>query len=83
MVAFIYIYIIGNCNPLGRIKAWLLTSLMLRVLILYISGGTYSLISITNDRSFENLFHGGFIYYLLDYSDFLASINGKMSNLIM
>ena len=35
---------------------------MLFVLILYISGGIYSLKSTPNDRFFEKLFHGNFIY---------------------
>ena len=39
-----------------------LTPLMLCVLILYMSGGTYSLKSTPNDRFFEKLFHGHFIY---------------------
>ena len=41
---------------------------MLCVLILYISVGTYSLKSITNDRFFEELFHGNFL------SNFLSEI---------
>ena len=48
----------------------LLTPLMLCVLILYISGGTYSLKSTPNDRFFEKLFTAGF--YLL--SEFLPEI---------
>ena len=36
---------------------------MLCVLILYISAGTYSFKSTSNDRFFEKLFHGGFIYF--------------------
>ena len=43
---------------------------MLCVLILYISGGTYSLKSTPNDRFFEKLFHGNFIYF----SDILPEI---------
>ena len=35
---------------------------MLCVLILYISGGTYSLKSTRNDRFFLGTFHGNFIY---------------------
>ena len=47
-----------------------LTPLMLCVLILYISGGTYSLKSTPSDIFFEKLFHGCF--YLL--SEFLSEI---------
>ena len=41
---------------------WFLTPLMLCTLILYISGGTYSLKSTPNDRFFEKLFLAIFIY---------------------
>ena len=40
---YIATYIIGHYNPSVRITTWLLTPLMLCVLILYITGGTYSL----------------------------------------
>ena len=43
-------YIIGHYNPSVRITSWLLTSPMLRALILYISSGTYSWKSTKNDR---------------------------------
>ena len=49
-------YIIGHYNPSVRITAQLLTPLMLCVLILYESGGTYSLTSTLNDRFFGNSF---------------------------
>ena len=45
-------YIIVHYNPLVRIMAKLLTPLMMYVLILYVSGGTYSLTSTSNDRFF-------------------------------
>ena len=50
-------YIIGHYNP----SVWITDlvshiSLMLCVLILYVSGGTYSLKSTPNDRFFEKLF---------------------------
>ena len=56
-----HIYIIGHNNPSVRIID--LTPLMLCVLILYISGETYSLNSISNDRflfSWET-YHGNYI----------------------
>ena len=52
-----YTYIIGHYNP-----SVMITPLMLFVLILYISGGTYSLKSSPNDRFFWETFHGNFIY---------------------
>ena len=48
----LHTYIIGHYNPSVRI----LTPLMLCVLILYISGGTYCLKSTSNDKFFEKLF---------------------------
>ena len=44
-------YIIGHHNPSVRIIDQFLTSLMLCVLILYISGGTYSLKTTPNDMA--------------------------------
>ena len=49
----IYIHNYNHYNPSVRITSYLLTPLMLYALILYMSGGTYSLMSI---------FHGRFIY---------------------
>ena len=54
-------YIIGHYNPSTRTE--FLTPLMLCVLILYISGGTYNLKSAPNDRFFEKLFMAIFIYF--------------------
>ena len=53
---------------------------MLCVLILYISGATYSLKSTPNDRFFEKLFMATFImysqstHYLLDHGDFIHTV---------
>ena len=52
----LHTYIIGHYNPSVRITAQLLTLLMLCALILYVSGGTYSLTSTPNDRFLRNLF---------------------------
>ena len=53
-------YIIGPYNPSVRIMAYLLTPLMLGALILYVSGETYSLMSIPNDRFIlRNFFMAG------------------------
>ena len=41
---------IGYYNTLVRTMSWLLTSIMLRALILYVSGGTYRLKSTPNER---------------------------------
>ena len=63
--SFTHTYIhtfIGHYNTSVRITAWLFTPLMSCVLILYISGGTYSLKSTPNDRLFGETFHGNFIY---------------------
>ena len=61
-------YIIGHDNPSVRIINLVShTTYVVCVLILYISGETYSLKSTPNDKFFENLFHGSF--YLL--SEFL------------
>ena len=42
--------IIGHYNPSVRITTWLTTPLILCALILYMSGGTYSLKSTPNDK---------------------------------
>ena len=47
---FTYIYIIGHYNPSVRIIDQFLTPLMLCVLILYISGGTYHILTTSNTR---------------------------------
>ena len=65
---YIHTYIIGHYNPSVRIID--LTPLMLCVLILYISGGTYSLKSTTNDRFFLRNF--SWLFYLL--LEFLSEI---------
>ena len=49
-------YIIGHYNPSVRITAQHLTPLILCALILYVSGGTYSLTSTANDRFLRNFF---------------------------
>ena len=64
-----YACIIGHFNLLVRIID-LVSDTILCVLILYISGGTYSLNSTPNDRFFEKLFMA--IFYLL--SEFLPDI---------
>ena len=51
----IHTYIIGHYNPSVRIFDLVSHTTMLRVLILHISGGTYSLKSTTNDRYFKKL----------------------------
>ena len=56
---YIHTYIIGQCNSSVRITVWLLTPLMLCALILYVSDGTYSLTSTTNDRFLTNFFMAG------------------------
>ena len=49
--------IIGHCNPTVRIINLVFhTTYVVRVFILYINGGTYSLKLIPNDRVFEKLF---------------------------
>ena len=47
---FIHTYIIGHYNSSVRIKIQLLTPLMLCALILYMSAGTFSIKSTSNDR---------------------------------
>ena len=47
---------------------------MLCVLILHVSGGTYSLKSTPNDRFFEKRFHGNFFYL---FPEFLPEIGGE------
>ena len=54
-------YIIGHYNPSGLFSQFF-TPLMLCVLILYISGGTYGLKSTPNDGFFGELFMAIFIY---------------------
>ena len=54
--------IIGHYNPSVRTTAQLLTPLMLCASILCVSGGTYSLMSTSNDRYLRNLFMAEFIY---------------------
>ena len=49
-------YIIGHYSPSVKISAQLLTILMLCELILYVSGGTYSLTSTPNERFLTNIF---------------------------
>ena len=52
-----FIYIIGHYNPSVRIINLVShTTYVVCVIFLYISGGTYSLKSIPNDRFFEKLF---------------------------
>ena len=58
-LTYICTYIISYYNPSVRITAQLLTSLMLCRLILYVSGGTYSLTSTPNDRFLRNFFMAG------------------------
>ena len=53
---YIHIYIIVITILHARLLTQFLTPLMLCVLILYISDGTYSLESTSNDRFFEKLF---------------------------
>ena len=50
-----FLHTIGHYNPSVRITAYLLTLLILWALILYVSGGTYSLKSAPNDRFLRNL----------------------------
>ena len=52
----IHTYIISHYNPSVSITTYVLTPLMLCVLILYISGGTYSLKSTPNAKFFKKLF---------------------------
>ena len=51
-----HIYIIGHYNPLVMITTQFLTTLMLCALILYMSGGTYTLKSTPNDRFLRKFF---------------------------
>ena len=51
-----YMHTYNHYNSSDRIVAYLLTSLMLRALILYINGGIYSLTSTPNDRFLRNFF---------------------------
>ena len=53
-VTGIHTYIIGYYNPSSRIIDLVLTPLILCELILYISGGTYSLKQTRNDRFLRN-----------------------------
>ena len=55
-------YIIGHYGLSVKITAQLLTPLTLCALILHVSGGTYRLTSNPNDRLYEKLFHGRYIY---------------------
>ena len=55
---YIHTYIIGHYYPSARNTAYLLTLLMLCELILYVSGGIYSVTSTSNYKFFEKLFHG-------------------------
>ena len=62
LLLLFHTYIIDHYNPSVRITAGLLTPLMLCALILYVSGGTYSLMSTPNDIFFFwEAFHGNFI----------------------
>ena len=56
-------HIIGHYNPSVRITALLLTSLMLCVLIVYMSGGTHSLTSTPTDSCLEKLFMTGLFIF--------------------
>ena len=67
LLILIYTYIIHN--PLVRITTYFLTPLMLSVLILYMSGGTYSLKSTPNGRF---LIKFSWQFYL--FSEFLPEI---------
>ena len=53
-------YIIAHYKPLVWIRIQLLVPLTFCVLILYISGGTYSLKSTPNDRFLRKFFHDNF-----------------------
>ena len=59
---FLNTHIIGHYNPSFQITDQLLKPLMLFALILYVSGGTYSLKSTLNDRFLRNCFTAIFIY---------------------
>ena len=59
---YIHMHIVGHFNTSMRITAQLLTSFMFCVLILHLSGGTYGLMSMPNNRFSVKLFHGNFIY---------------------
>ena len=61
-LCLIHTYIIDHYNSSVRITIWLHTALMLCALILYVSGGTYSLKSTLKDRIFEKLFMAITIY---------------------
>ena len=62
------IYIIGHSVRFIDLVSY--TAYVVCVLILYISGGTYSLMSTPNDRFFWGNCHGNFIYF----SEFLPAI---------
>ena len=67
---YIHTYIIDHYNPIVRITAWHFTSLMLRTLILYMSGGPYLRPTSTpKDRFLRNFFMTGILILL---SEFLA-----------
>ena len=59
---YIHTYIISRYDSSVKMTAYLLTPLTLCALILYVSGGTYSLTSTPNDRILRKIFHGKFIY---------------------
>ena len=61
-IATLYAYIIGHYNPSVRIINIVSYTTYVVCVNLYISGGTYSFKSTPNDRFFERIFHGNFIY---------------------
>ena len=64
-VELMHTYIIGYYNPLVRITIYLRTSLMLRALILYMSGGSYSSTPTLSNGFCEKLFSWQ-VYLLLE-----------------
>ena len=59
---WIHTYIMNHYNPSVGITAQLFTPLMLCDLILYMSGGSYSLTSTPNDKFLRNFFMAGLLF---------------------
>ena len=58
-LVYIHTYTLGLYNSSIRITDYLLTPLILCALILYVSGGTYSLTSTPNEKYLRNFFMAG------------------------
>ena len=75
LLRFLHTYMIDHYNPSVRIIAQLLTPLMMWALILYVSGGTYSLMSTPNDRFVRNFYMAGLLFTLTVFPKNLLRAN--------